>query len=149
MGSSAPATMTTRTSRCEWLQTLPSNLSPAVTTIRVPWILRARRGAGVSGKGCSVCYGASRKAAAAALVPTSTCKCTANHCIVAAGAGSNAFGQFGDGDPLNSASNVPVGGPIGHTFTSLSAGVAHTCGLKPDGRALCFGKYRDLKLGAC
>ena len=56
------------------------------------------------------------------------------------------FGQLGDGNTTNHAFvPVPVSG--GHTFTSLTAGGWHTCGLDGSGQAWCWGYEYDGQLG--
>lgn len=56
--------------------------------------------------------------------------------LVADTAGSNTNSQLGDGSMQDSTLPVLVVG--NHTFTALSAGGAHTCGLGTDG-TLCWG----------
>ena len=54
-------------------------------------------------------------------------------------AGSNGNGQLGDGTTTDS--SVPTAVSGSHTFTQLSAGgQTHTCGLRTDGIALCWGE---------
>lgn len=52
---------------------------------------------------------------------------------------SNWGGALGDGTtaPSNSTTPVPVSG--GHSFQSVTAGVGHSCGVRSDGAALCWG----------
>lgn len=61
--------------------------------------------------------------------------------------GRNDFGQLGDGEvePFDRTTPVRVAG--GHTFTTLSAGVWHVCGLTPDGTAYCWGMNTNGQLG--
>ena len=61
--------------------------------------------------------------------------------------GSNGGGQLGDGTTANRLTPVAVVMPAGVTFTSLSAGFAHTCGRTPAGAAYCWGVNLYGKLG--
>jgi len=51
--------------------------------------------------------------------------------------GSNAFGQLGDGTTTQRLVPTPVAG--GLTFTAVSAGWWHTCGITTSGAAYCWG----------
>jgi hypothetical protein len=63
------------------------------------------------------------------------------HCVGRGGAG-----QLGDGTTVvETASPVAVSG--GHTFTELSLGQAFSCGLRTDGRVLCWGLNQLGQLG--
>ncbi len=60
--------------------------------------------------------------------------------------GGDAHGELGDGRTRTfSSTPVPVGG--GLTFTTISAGGTHTCGLVPDGAGYCWGEGFDGALG--
>ena len=56
--------------------------------------------------------------------------------------------QLGNSDllPLNSSTPVPVGG--GFTFTQIAAGRFHTCGLRADGTAYCWGDNSRGQIGS-
>jgi alpha-tubulin suppressor-like RCC1 family protein len=61
--------------------------------------------------------------------------------------GSNAFGQLGDGNAA-AVRYVPApvsGGNLG--FRSLASGTFHSCGLRQDGSALCWGLNANGQLG--
>ncbi len=58
--------------------------------------------------------------------------------------GDNRVGQLGDGGSASSTSAVEVAG--GLSFTTLTAGTLHTCGLA-GGKAYCWGRGRDGQLG--
>jgi alpha-tubulin suppressor-like RCC1 family protein len=62
--------------------------------------------------------------------------------------GNDSLSQLGnsDGLPLNSSTPVPVGG--GLTFTQIAAGRFHTCGLRADGTAYCWGDNTRGQVGA-
>ena len=53
-------------------------------------------------------------------------------------AGSNRSGQLGDGSTTDRAVPVAVSG--GGTWSAVSAGFVHTCGLKTSGALLCWGE---------
>ena len=53
--------------------------------------------------------------------------------------GDNSRGQLGDGTRTNRVTPVAVAQPAGVTFTSVTAGELHTCGLTPAGAAYCWG----------
>lgn len=53
-------------------------------------------------------------------------------------AGSNEEGQLGNGG--RDSSNVPVQAAAGLTFTALSAGDSHACGIDTAGRTHCWGQ---------
>lgn len=59
-----------------------------------------------------------------------------------AGAGLGGNGELGNGNDGNS--NVPVQVLGNHTFTSISAGWNHICGVDSEGRGWCWGEC-----GAC
>ncbi|GAA2860124.1 hypothetical protein Acy02nite_56300 [Actinoplanes cyaneus] len=57
-------------------------------------------------------------------------------------------GPLGNGDGENQSSPVPVDAPAaGVTFTQLTAGLAHTCGLGSDAKAYCWGYNGDGRVG--
>lgn len=61
--------------------------------------------------------------------------------------GDNTFGQLGNGDPgTGQVTPVPVG-QGGVTFTAISAGGDHTCGLTGAGAAYCWGANDSGQLG--
>ena len=49
------------------------------------------------------------------------------------------YGQFGDGNSSDHTVRAPVAVVGGHTFTQLTAGTNHTCGLDGAGTAWCWG----------
>ncbi|GAB1689789.1 hypothetical protein KRM28CT15_15920 [Krasilnikovia sp. M28-CT-15] len=53
--------------------------------------------------------------------------------------GSGYDGQLGNGDTADQWTPVPVTAPGGVSFTQLSVGWAHTCGLGSDAKAYCWG----------
>ncbi len=57
-------------------------------------------------------------------------------------AGWNGFGQLGDGSTTDRA--LPVAVSADGTWSAVSAGTYHTCGLKTDGALFCWGE-----LGVC
>ena len=60
--------------------------------------------------------------------------------------GANEYGQLGLGS-LGGGSAAPVLAAAGLTFAQLAAGWLHTCGLSPDGAALCWGRGTEGQLG--
>ncbi len=60
--------------------------------------------------------------------------------------GSNTLGQVGDGT-LGNVRPLPEAVAGAHVFTSISAGAEHTCGLKANGEAWCWGSGTWGKLG--
>lgn len=60
--------------------------------------------------------------------------------------GWNNYGQVGNGV---TSSTVPTPTPVagGHTFTHISAGYMHTCGVRTDGLGLCWGRGTYGELG--
>jgi alpha-tubulin suppressor-like RCC1 family protein len=63
--------------------------------------------------------------------------------------GSNGYGQLGNAAAYTSTSfsNVAVPAASGQTFTSLTAGEYHTCGVTTAGAALCWGRNNAGQLG--
>jgi len=62
--------------------------------------------------------------------------------------GRNEFGRLGDGTGTDRRTPVLVAAPAGVTFTSVSAGAAHSCGLAaPGGVAYCWGGNSFGQLG--
>jgi len=58
--------------------------------------------------------------------------------------GLDSFGQLGDHRRVNSTTPIPVVGPTGFQsdalqFSRISAGESHTCGIRVDGYAFCWG----------
>ncbi|GAB1688659.1 hypothetical protein KRM28CT15_04620 [Krasilnikovia sp. M28-CT-15] len=56
-------------------------------------------------------------------------------------------GQLGNGTVDESTTPVPVKAPNGVSFTQLTAGEGHTCGLGNDTRTYCWGWGADGQLG--
>lgn len=72
-------------------------------------------------------------------------------CAIAVGGGaycwgSNRSGQLGTGT-IGDSSAVPVAVSGGLTFSRISAGSRHTCGLTTTGAVYCWGRNLDLQLG--
>jgi len=61
--------------------------------------------------------------------------------------GANDYGALGDGTADSSWTPVPVSAPAGVTFTVVSAGAMHSCGLTPTGAAYCWGRNDGGQLG--
>ena len=53
-------------------------------------------------------------------------------------AGKNYYGQLGDATTTNR--NVPTAVSGSHTFKQIAAASFHTCGMRTDGTALCWGE---------
>jgi len=60
--------------------------------------------------------------------------------------GSNRSGQLGNGN-IGDSSAIPVAVIGGLSFTKISAGGRHTCGLTTSGSIYCWGHNVDLQLG--
>lgn len=75
---------------------------------------------------------------ACALVASGAAYCWGNDTLFQAG---------GNGDNLNAASSTPTPAGAGMTFKGISAGFAHTCGLRTDGVAYCWGNNQSGQLG--
>jgi hypothetical protein len=60
--------------------------------------------------------------------------------------GQNDQGQVGDGT-MTSPRNTPRKVVGGHTFTKLALGSSHTCGIRSDGAAYCWGSDASGQLG--
>ncbi|MBB4754059.1 S8 family serine peptidase [Actinoplanes lobatus] len=54
--------------------------------------------------------------------------------------GSGSSGQLGNGDTADRATPVPIAAPAGVSFTQLTAGHFHTCGLGSDTKTYCWGE---------
>ncbi|MCA1683700.1 MAG: hypothetical protein LC708_01010, partial [Actinobacteria bacterium] len=61
--------------------------------------------------------------------------------------GMDYYGQLGDGATSPSATPTPGAVAGGHTFASLAAGLWHTCGVRTDGAAYCWGLDTQGQLG--
>jgi alpha-tubulin suppressor-like RCC1 family protein len=62
--------------------------------------------------------------------------------------GSNNFGQLGTNDINPRILPTPLAAPGDHlTFSSISSGQDHTCGLTTDGQAYCWGRNNSGQLG--
>jgi alpha-tubulin suppressor-like RCC1 family protein/uncharacterized protein YjdB len=76
-----------------------------------------------------------------------------NHtCALTAGGaaycwGNDHYGQVGDGGGVTSHGLPPTPAASGYTFTTLSAGTIHTCGITPGGAAYCWGNNYYGQLG--
>ena len=57
---------------------------------------------------------------------------------VAGRAGGNGSGQLGDGTTTEQLTPTAVQGS--HNFRQVSSGSFHTCGVRKDGAALCWGE---------
>jgi alpha-tubulin suppressor-like RCC1 family protein len=62
--------------------------------------------------------------------------------------GNDAFNQLGNGEsfPLSSTTPIPVAG--GQIFSTITAGANHTCALRSDGAAYCWGDNSRGQIGA-
>jgi len=61
--------------------------------------------------------------------------------------GDDRYGDLGDGDPTQTNKYSPVAVLGGHTFTSVTAGASHSCGLATTGSAWCWGYDGNGQLG--
>lgn len=61
--------------------------------------------------------------------------------------GENPYGGLGDGSNTARTSPVLVAAPAGVSFSSVSAGDEHSCGLTPSGAAYCWGRNDVAQLG--
>jgi alpha-tubulin suppressor-like RCC1 family protein len=61
--------------------------------------------------------------------------------------GSNWYGQLGNGDSFFTSSPAPVAVTGDSSFTAVTAGGWHTCGLTGSGAAYCWGHGNDGELG--
>jgi len=61
--------------------------------------------------------------------------------------GYNLYGQLGDNSNVTAGSKVPVAVSGGLTFSKISAGYSHTCGITTSGTAYCWGYGSDYQLG--
>ncbi|MGE5101534.1 MAG: Ig-like domain-containing protein [Deltaproteobacteria bacterium] len=62
--------------------------------------------------------------------------------------GSDAFFQLGNGDGLRDSSTTPIPVAGGQNFSTITAGTSHTCALRADGAAYCWGDNSSGQLGA-
>jgi alpha-tubulin suppressor-like RCC1 family protein len=79
---------------------------------------------------------------------THTCALASNGVAYCWGAGN--VGQLGHGQTANSTIPVAVSPPSGEpalTFSSVSAGAGHTCGVASNGAAYCWGNGNSGQLG--
>ena len=61
--------------------------------------------------------------------------------------GNNSYGQIGDSTKTFASSPTAVHQPAGVTFTQITSGARHTCGLTSGGQAYCWGYNGDGQLG--
>lgn len=61
--------------------------------------------------------------------------------------GSKGDGQLGDGTTTPASSYTPLSVSGGHSWRAITAGQYHTCGVRIDGTALCWGQGQNGKLG--
>ena len=61
--------------------------------------------------------------------------------------GDDTSGQVGDGDAGQADKYAPVAVADNHTFTTLTAGRSHTCGIDTTGTAWCWGEDTYGQLG--
>ncbi|MFN5343768.1 MAG: RCC1 domain-containing protein, partial [Roseiflexaceae bacterium] len=77
----------------------------------------------------------------------STHTCALNSAGTAYCWGLNDYGNLGDGTTTNNNAPIAVSMPAGVTFTSITAGVAHTCAITSTGTAYCWGYNVSGQLG--
>ncbi|GIF00655.1 hypothetical protein Ari01nite_81190 [Paractinoplanes rishiriensis] len=61
--------------------------------------------------------------------------------------GQGSYGQLGNGNTADQLTPVAVDAPPGVTFTQLTAGTNHSCGLGSDSKGYCWGQGGDGQLG--
>lgn len=61
--------------------------------------------------------------------------------------GSHGFGELGTGNLALLTSPVPVAVVGGHKYVALAGGSLHSCGLRTDGKALCWGDNQMGEIG--
>ena len=121
------ATQPTGLSPLRWQAATHSAPSPAAMRTPAPLTIRAAHGAGVRQKRCRA-------------YDSSLSKNLFIHmCPVLCFAGTNYAGVLGTGNADDASSDSPVAAATGHTFMTLSAGGDHVCGIRTDGRAICWG----------
>ena len=123
--------------------------SPGGTRTPVPWTRVGRPGAGVSAldqpvagrwvRTCLRTVSQPSSLAHALCLPVELCTSPSPP---AAGSGTN--GQLGS---MATSSSVPLAVMGGSTYSAISAGELHTCALRPDGTAYCWGAHRAWGMG--
>lgn len=53
--------------------------------------------------------------------------------------GDDSYGQLGNGSTGSTSQPEPVSMPVGISFTQITVGISHACGLSSDGSAYCWG----------
>ena len=61
--------------------------------------------------------------------------------------GNNTDGQIGDGTTYNRLTPTYVTTPVGQTFSTISTGLDHTCGVLSNGSLYCWGGHEEGQLG--